>query len=73
MSCYLRHLKDLFEEYGIKITPANRKLVDGAIHSIMGTGDTDCPATWKKLKQEIINDESKRREFMVSLNELLNT
>ena len=32
MSCYLRHMKDILEEAGIEVTPANKKQIDQAIH-----------------------------------------
>ncbi len=65
MSCYFRQLKDFFDEAGIEITASNRKQVDRTIKKILGTDH--CPDTWKRLKQEILSDESKRKEFVVKL------
>ena len=67
MSCYFRHMKDIFEEVGIEITPGNKKQIDQAIHRIVGTRYKECPVTWKKLKQEILNDEQKRNDFIATL------
>ncbi len=64
MSCYFRHLKDVFSEVGIEVTPGNRKQIDQAIHQIVGTNYKDCPATWRRLKEQIISDEQKRRDFI---------
>jgi len=67
MSCYFRHLKDIFDEAGIEVTSGNRKQIDQAIHRIVGTNYKDCPGIWQKLKQQIIPDEQKRQEFIVKL------
>lgn len=52
MSCYLRHMKEILAEAGVELTPGNRKEVDRAFHRIAGVAYKECPATWKKLKQE---------------------
>lgn len=67
MSCYFSHLKDILNEAGIEATPDNRKQIDRAIHDIVGVTYKDCPATWKKLKQEIAGDEQKRQDFLKKL------
>ncbi len=67
MSCYFRHIKDLLDEAGIEVTPGNKKDIDRAFHQIVGVVYKDCPATWKKLKQEIIGNEPKRRELIQKL------
>ena len=66
MSCYFRHLKGIFDEAGIEVTPSNRKQVDQAIHRIFGVDYKDCPVTWKELKQQF-EDEQKRRDFIKKL------
>ncbi len=67
MSCYFRHLKNIFAEVGINVIPGNRKQIDQAIHQLVGTSYKDCPGTWRKLKQEIMADERKRQEFIIRL------
>jgi len=67
MSCYFRHIKDLLDEAGIEVTPGNKKDIDRAFHQIVGVVYKDCPATWRKLKQEIIGNEPKRRELIQKL------
>lgn len=67
MSCYLRHLKDILAEAGIEVTPANRKQVDQAIHKIVGVEYKDCPVAWKALKEQIMSDGQKRRDFVEKL------
>lgn len=67
MSCYLRHLRDILEEAGIEVTPANKKRIDHAIHQIAGVNYKDCPETWRRLKQEITADPTKRQNFINQL------
>ncbi len=71
MSCYFRHIKDILDEAGIKVTSSNKKQIDQAIHQIVGVGYKDCPATWKKLKQQIIGDEQKRRDLTKKLQDAI--
>jgi len=67
MSCYFRHLKDILNEVGIEGTSSNKKEIDQAIHQIVGVDYKDCPAAWKRLKQELSDDEQKRQEIVQKL------
>ncbi len=67
MSCYLRHIKDILDEAGIAITSANRKQVDQAIHKAVKVAYKDCPATWKKIKEDIMGNSEKRQAFIKQL------
>ncbi len=67
MSCYLRHMKDVLDEAGIVVTPANRKQVDQAVHKAVGVTYKDCPTTWKRVKQDITGDEIKRRALIAQI------
>ncbi len=73
MSCYFRHLNDIFNEAGIEVTSANRRQVDQAIHQIVEIDYKDCPAAWKKLKQDVIRDEKKRRESIQELRSAISS
>lgn len=64
MSCYLSHLKDILAEANIEVTPENRKQIDQTFHKIVGVGYKECPATWKKLKQEWLTDEKRKTELI---------
>jgi hypothetical protein len=66
MSCYFRHLKDIFDEAGIKVTASNKKEVDRAIHRIVNVSYKNCPETWKEIKLGI-GDTQKREEFVKKL------
>lgn len=67
MSCYFRHLKEIFDEAGIVVTPGNRKQIDQAIHRIVGVTYKECPQAWKNLKQQIIDNEPRRQELVKKL------
>ncbi len=69
MSCYFRHLQEVFKEAEIEVSLGNKKQVDRAIHGIVGVNYKDCSATWRKLKQEILSDEPKRRDFIARLRD----
>ena len=71
MSCYFRHMKEIFDEAGIEVTPDNKKQIDQAIHEILSVNYKDCPKAWKELKLQIIGDEQKRREFVDRLHAAL--
>ncbi len=70
MSCYFRHLKDILNQAGIAVTPANKKQIDQAIHQIVGVNYKDCPATWKALKQQVLSDDRKRQELINKLRNI---
>ena len=67
MSCYFRHLKDILNEASIEVTPSNRKQIDQTIHQIVGITYKNCPDTWRRLKEEILADPAKRRDFISQL------
>ena len=67
MSCYLRHIKDIFDQAGIAITPANRKRIDQAIHQAVDVAYKNCSVTWKKIKTDIKDDDEKRQAFIEQL------
>ena len=70
MSCYFRHIRDIFEEAGLEITPDNKKDVDRAIHKMVGVDYKDCPATWKRLKAEFLTDDKARKKLVRKLKSL---
>ena len=69
MSCYFRHMKDLFNEAGIVVGPGNKEQIDQTIHRLVGTSYKDCPATWKALKQTYLADEEKRHQLIQKLQD----
>ncbi len=71
MSCYFRHIKDILNEAGIEVTSSNKKQLDQAIHDILEVPYKDCPTAWRKLKEQIVGDEKKRKDLAEKLNDAL--
>ena len=45
MTCYFRHLNDVFDETDIEVTKENKRDLDRAIHARMGVEYKDCQST----------------------------
>jgi predicted Fe-Mo cluster-binding NifX family protein len=70
MSCYFRHMAEIFSEAGIQVTPANKKQIDEAIHKIVDVHYKDCPSVWKQIKAGTA-DPQKRWEFISQLKKAI--
>jgi len=57
MTCYFRHLNDVFDKAGVTVTKENKKEIDKVIHSIVGIEYKNCPPTWREVKKRIAEDE----------------
>lgn len=57
MTCYFRHLQEVFKKAGITVTTENKHEVDKIIHSIVGIEYKNCPAMWKEVKKRLTEDE----------------
>jgi hypothetical protein len=57
MTCYFRHIRQIFEKAGIRVTNENKRQIDKVIHSIVGVEYKNCPVTWRELKSEIAKGE----------------
>ena len=57
MTCYSRHLDNVFNKAGITVTAQNKTELDRIIHSIVGVEYKNCPATWKQVKKRIAENE----------------
>lgn len=64
MTCYFRHLNEIFQKAGITVTKENRQQIDKIIQNIVKVKDGNCPETWKKVKEKIATDE---QGFIVEL------
>ncbi|MGD8353933.1 MAG: hypothetical protein PVJ01_07170 [Pseudomonadota bacterium] len=67
MSCYFRHMKDILDEVGVEITPANKKEIDAIIHQIVDVKYKNCSPAWKKIKEMVKGDPAKRELFVEKL------
>jgi hypothetical protein len=59
MTCYFRHLNDVFDKAGVTVTKENKKDIDRAIHNIVGVEYKNCPAAWKEVKKRMAEDEER--------------
>ncbi|NIN53193.1 MAG: hypothetical protein GTO23_08580 [Nitrososphaeria archaeon] len=57
MTCYFRHLKDIFKKAGIEITNKNKREIDKIIHGIVDVEYKSCPAVWRNVKKRLAEDE----------------
>ena len=57
MSCYFRHLQDIFNEAGVEVTKENKKDIDRKIHDLVGVDYKDCSNTWKEIKKRLAENE----------------
>ena len=57
MTCYFRHMTEIFEEIGADVTPENKKEIDRRIHALLGVEYKNCSATWKLIKEKLAEDE----------------
>jgi ATP-dependent Zn protease len=57
MTCYFRHLEEVFRKAGINVTSENKREIDRVIHGIVGVAYKNCSATWREVKKRIAEDE----------------
>ncbi len=57
MTCYFRHLKEVFSKAGVEITPENKREIDKIIHELVGVEYKNCPAVWREVKARLAKDE----------------
>ena len=69
MTCYFRHLKEIFKKAEIEVTKDNKREIDRVIHSIIGIEYKNCSAAWKEVKKKIAEDEER---FISELKKGLN-
>jgi hypothetical protein len=58
MTCYFRHLEEVFKKAGIDVTPKNKQKIDRIIHDIVGVDYKNCPAAWRLVKNRVAEDEA---------------
>ena len=61
VSCYFRHIKDVFEEAAVEVAKDNKKAVDAAIHKAVGVPYKDCPAAWRAVKALLAEGGGRRK------------
>ena len=53
MTCYFRHMKEIFNEIDVDPTKENKKDIDRKIHSILGVEYKNCSSTWRLVKASL--------------------
>ncbi len=71
MSCYFRHMRDVFEEVGADPTGENRKELDRIIHELVGVEYKSCSPAWKAVKERIRDGGENRLRFIEELRRRL--
>ena len=66
MTCYFRHMKDIFLDIGVEVTPENKRDIDRIIHGIVGVEYKNCSPTWKAIKEKLAED---RDGFIATLKD----
>jgi len=56
MTCYFRHIQNIFKKAGIEVTDQNKREIDRIIHSIVNVEYKNCPATWRAVKKRLAED-----------------
>jgi len=57
LTCYFRHLGQVFDKAGIEVTSENKREIDRLIHGIVGVAYKNCPAAWREVKKRMAEDE----------------
>jgi hypothetical protein len=57
LTCYFRHLKDVFKKAGIEVTKDNKREVDRVVHGIVGVEYKNCSAAWREVKKRMTKNE----------------
>jgi len=56
MTCYFRHLGEVFKKAEITVTNENKQEIDKVIHAIVGVEYKNCPAAWRNVKKRLAED-----------------
>ena len=57
MTCYFRHIWNVFKKAGIEVTDQNKREIDRVIHGIVNVEYKNCPAAWREVKKRLAEDE----------------
>ena len=68
MTCYFRHMSDIFTELDVVVTKENKKDLDRKIHNYLGIEYKNCSATWKLIKER---RDADRESFIKGLRTIL--
>jgi predicted metal-dependent RNase len=66
MTCYFRHLKEVFSKADVEVTSENKREIDKVIHGLVGVEYKQCPDVWREIKKRLAQDEA---GFILSLKQ----
>jgi hypothetical protein len=66
VTCYFRHLGEVFKKAGIEVTKENRQKIDRVISDLVNVEYKNCPAAWREVKKRLAEDEA---GFVLSLKD----
>jgi len=66
LTCYFRHLQEVFQKAGMEVTKENKREIDRVIHGIVGVEYKNCPAAWREVKKRLAED---KEAFVTELKE----
>ena len=58
MTCYFRHLKEVFSKADVEVTSENKREIDKVIHGLVGVEYKQCPDVWREIKKRLAKDEA---------------
>ena len=58
LTCYFRHMKNIFEEMGVEISADTKRDVDQQIHNLLGIEYKNCSSTWKEVKSKLADNRT---------------
>jgi len=58
MTCYFRHLKEIFMKAEIEVIDENKREIDRIIHNLVSVKYKNCHAAWREVKKRIAEDEA---------------
>jgi len=64
VTCYFRHLGEIFQKAGIAVTSQNRKEIDKVMQRLVGMDGKHCPEVWREVKKRVKESKS---EFILEL------
>jgi len=60
MTCFTRHLKDLFGEIGVEMNPESKRRVQNELTEIVNPESKKCWDVWKGTKRYLADDKKKK-------------
>jgi len=58
VTCYFRHLKEVFSKADIEVTSNNKREIDKVIQGLVGVEYKRCSDIWREIKRHLAQDEA---------------